>query len=93
MEKFSVKDLLYINKMITPSIITIIYWVLGVVTVLLVLVAGIGFMVGGMALRGLLVIILGGPLALIVLRVYVELLIVIFRINNNLQKLVDKEEK
>jgi hypothetical protein len=62
MEKFSVKDFIFINKMITPSIITIIYWALCVIVALSVLSAGISFMVAGMPLRGLLTIIIGGPL-------------------------------
>ncbi len=71
------QDLLSFNRMITPVFIHVIYWI-GIVAVILTglaVVAG-----GGSILKGLLAAVLG----LIVVRVGCEVLIVLFRINDNL---------
>jgi hypothetical protein len=91
MEKLSVRDFIYFDKMIMPSVITIIYWVVCVLAVLSILVTGISLMAAGSALRGLLTIILGCPLSLLAVRLYCELLVVVFKIHGNLQKIADKE--
>lgn len=83
------KDLFFFDKMVTPKIITFIYWVL--------LLCAVGFglreMFGGYSgftfqkfLWGLLYIAAGGTAA----RVWCELMIVIFKINENLQNLGKK---
>lgn len=80
--KISVKDLFFFDRMLTPSIITVVYWLLLVSVVL----SGLGIMftqsfVGGL---GLLV---GG---IVGVRIWCELLIVLFKIHQNLKTIADK---
>lgn len=83
-------ELLRFDKMITPSLISILYWLL----LLGVLMSGLGsmFMPFGFSfgafLRGLFIIVLGA----IGVRVWCELLIVVFKINGNLQALREQNE-
>jgi hypothetical protein len=71
------QDLLSFNRMVTPVFIHVIYWI-GIVAVIL---AGLAVVAGGGGiLKGLLATVLG----LIVVRVGCEVLIVLFRINDNL---------
>jgi hypothetical protein len=71
------QDLLSFNRMITPVFIHVIYWI-GIAAVLL---AGFGVIAGGGGiLKGLLAMVVG----VIVVRVGCEVLIVLFRINDNL---------
>jgi len=71
------QDLLSLNRMITPVFIHVIYWI-GIAAVLL---AGFGVIAGGGGiLKGLLAMVVG----VIVVRVGCEVLIVLFRINDNL---------
>ena len=71
------QDLLSFNRMITPVFIHVIYWI-GIVAVML---AGFGVVAGGGGiLKGLLAMLVG----VIVVRVGCEVLIVLFRINDNL---------
>jgi hypothetical protein len=74
-------DLLRFETMITPIVIQIIFWV----AVVIVVIAGIGQMVhGGFAVvTGLLTIVLG-PIAA---RIYCEIVIVFFRINDHLRQI------
>jgi len=83
--------LLFFDTMITPKIITFIYWIL----LLGVLGYGLSTMFGGYVgftfqkfLMGLLYI--GG--GVVVVRIWCELMIVIFKINENLQNLKDNEK-
>ncbi len=64
------------DRMITPVFIHVIYWI-GIIAVVL---TGIGTIHGGSVVRGVLSIVTG----LIVVRVGCEVLIVLFRINDNL---------
>ena len=64
------------DRMITPAFIHVIYWI-GIIAVVL---AGIGTIHEGSPIRGALGMITG----LIVVRVGCEVLIVLFRINDNL---------
>jgi hypothetical protein len=78
-------EFLKFRKMLTPLIIQIIFWIgvaLCVIFGLIMIVAGAGSQFGGGAqvLMGLLTIILGP----VIVRIYCELLIVIFRINDTL---------
>jgi hypothetical protein len=77
-------DFLTFRKMITTLIIQAIFWLGVIVTV----VAGLGMLADEKA-GGLLLIILG-PL---VVRIYCELLIVIFRINETLTEIRNLLEK
>jgi hypothetical protein len=71
------QDLLSFNRMITPVFIHAIYWI-GIAAVIL---AGLAVIAGGgNILKGLLAMVVG----LIVVRVGCEVLIVLFRINDNL---------
>jgi hypothetical protein len=80
------RDLLFLDRMITPTIITFIYWL----ALLAAVIAGLGTMFGGMGgsgflgfLMGILVIVFG----VIAARIWCELLIVLFRMNEALQEI------
>jgi hypothetical protein len=75
------RDVLFFDKMIVPRIIQVLYWVLVVV----VLLSGIVTLFQS-ALTGLGLIIFG-PLFI---RIYCELMIVLFKINESLQVIRDK---
>src|SRR4051794_9379941 len=81
-------SLLNFDKMITPKVITFIYWLL----LLSTLLGGVGTMFFdgrfgfGSFARGLIVIVVGALAA----RVWCELLIVLFKINENIQKIADR---
>ena len=82
------EDFLNFKKMLTPIIIKILFWVL----VVLVVLAGLASIIGGisadygggkMVFSGLVMILLG-PIAV---RIYCELLIVIFSVNDTLTEI------
>ena len=82
------KDFFAFKKMVTPIIIQIIFWItvgLCVIGGLVAIVSGASSSYGGgsQVLTGLLLLILG-PIAA---RVYCEILIVIFRINETLTEI------
>jgi hypothetical protein len=75
------KDLLFFDKMIVPKVIQVLYWIMLVVVV----IGAIGMMTQSfLAGLGLLIF---GPLAV---RIYCELLIVMFKINEALQDIRNK---
>ena len=79
------KDLLFFEKMITPKIINVVYWLMLAGTV----ITGLGAMFshyGGGFLAGVFILISGAIGA----RIFCELLIVLFKINENMQKIADK---
>jgi hypothetical protein len=83
------KSLFYFEEMLTTKIITMAYWLL----LFMVLISGLGTMFSGFSgltfgkfLMGLLVMVVGAVGA----RIWCELLIVLFKIHDNLKKLVDK---
>ncbi|WP_347862261.1 DUF4282 domain-containing protein [Salimicrobium sp. PL1-032A] len=85
------KNFLNFNKMITPSIIKIIFYIGVVITVLV----GIGMIASGMdsvygggfqVFSGMLFILIG-PL---IIRVYCELLIVMFKMHESLHEINNK---
>ncbi|MFP4155268.1 MAG: DUF4282 domain-containing protein [Halothiobacillaceae bacterium] len=80
------RDIFFFDSMLTPKIITFIYWLLLAV----ILIGGLStiFTVGGIGgfLSGLLTIVVGAVFA----RIWCELMIVIFKINDNLRKMVDR---
>jgi len=82
----SIKDLFFFDAMLTPKLITLIYWLLLLVAV----ISGLGIMFSGMSftsfIGGLLTIIIGALFA----RIWCELLIVLFKINDNIRRLADK---
>ena len=83
------KDVLFFDNMITPKIITIVYWLMLVGVV----IAGLGSMFAGFGgfgfgkfLMGLVYIVFGAIGA----RIWCELLIVLFKMNEALQELRQK---
>ncbi|QLF93303.1 DUF4282 domain-containing protein [Pseudomonas sp. ABC1] len=77
------RDIFFFDTMITPKIITFIYW-LGLLGVLL---GGLGAMFSDSFFTGLGVLVFGA----IGTRIWCELLIVLFKINENLQKIANRE--
>lgn len=78
------KSVLFFDAMFTPKVINFIYWL----ALLAVLISGIGLIISGSFLSGL-GMLLGGA---ILTRVYCEILIVIFKIHENLKKIADRSE-
>ncbi len=81
------KDIFFFDSMLTPKIITFVYWLM----LLVALVSGITTMFanyGGGFWAGLGIVI-GGAIGA---RIWCELLIVLFKIHENLQKIVNKAE-
>ncbi|UQB43409.1 DUF4282 domain-containing protein [Thiomicrospira microaerophila] len=70
--------------MLTPKIITAVYWLL----LGLVVISGVGAMFAQSFIMGLLIIVFGA----IGVRIWCELLIVLFKINDNLKKMTDKAQ-
>jgi len=82
-----VRKILFFDTMLTPKVITFVFWLM----LLAVVVAGLGTMfAGGFSfgrfLMGLLTIALGGVGA----RIWCEILIVMFKIHENIKKMADK---
>src|SRR5262245_8622618 len=76
-----IKDLLFFDKMVMPKVITLIYWL----ALLSVVIGGFGIMFQSF-LTGLGVLI-GGAIAA---RLYCELFMVLFKMNEALQDLRSK---
>ncbi len=72
-------DFLTLRKMITPMLIQVVFWV----SVVAAVIAGLVAIGNGETATGVLVIV-GGPL---VIRIYCELLILFFRMNETLTDL------
>ena len=84
------RDVFFFNAMLTPKIITFVYWLL----LLLTVVSGLGSMFGGYGgvtvtkfLMGLGIMV-GGAVGA---RIWCELLIVLFKIHENIKKVADKQ--
>lgn len=79
------RNVLFFDTMITPKIITFVYWI----TLICIVVAAFSTMFssyGGGFIQGLIVLVAG----IVGARIWCELLIVLFRINENLQKIANK---
>lgn len=83
------KDVLFFDNMITPKIITFVYWLM----LFAVVVGGFGSMFGGFGgfsfgnvLRGLFFMVCGAVGA----RIWCELMIVLFKMNEALQEMRHK---
>ncbi len=76
------KDVFFFENMLTPKIITVVYWLL----LLSVLFSGIGTMFAASFFGGLAILI-GGAIGV---RIWCELLIVMFKIYDNLRKIADR---
>ena len=79
-------DYLAFRKMIVPIVIQVIFWVLSGLVVL----GGVGFLIynlsqkNGSPAAGFAVLFVGVPFYVFLIRMYCELLIVIFRMNDTL---------
>ena len=83
------KDVFYFNAMIAPKIITFVYWLLllfAVISGLSTMFVGYGGITFGKFLMGLGIIIGGGVGS----RIWCELLLVLFKIHENIKKIADK---
>ena len=81
------KEFLHFDKMITTSIIKFVFWIgagLSILSGLIIMIIGVAFDGGGVAVLLGLLTILFGP---IVVRIYCELLIVFFKIHEAIQDL------
>lgn len=82
-----VRNILFFDSMLTPKIITGVYWLL----LVSVIVSGLGAVFSGEGfsgfMMGIVIIVVGSVLA----RIWCELLIVLFKINDNLKKIAEKE--
>lgn len=81
-----VKTIFFFDSMLTPKIITAVYWLL----LALVVMSGLGTMASGMSgsfFMGLGIILFGA----IGVRIWCELLIVLFKINDNLKRMVENK--
>jgi len=83
------KELFFFDSMLTPKIITVVYWLL----LLSVVIGGFSIMFGGYGgfsfgtfFSGLLTIV-GGAIAV---RIWCELMIVLFKMNQALQDIRNK---
>ena len=86
------KDILFFDSMVTPKIITVLYWVMLVVVAISGLTGIVGALFTGY-LAGFFVAIAGTVAGLVFTRIWCELLIVLFKINGNLQKIADATDK
>lgn len=80
------RNIFFFDNMLTPKIITLVYWFL----FLVVVVSGLGTMFGGRSVFGLvygIATIVGGVIGA---RIFCELLIVVFKINEALQDIRQK---
>ncbi|HNY77338.1 MAG: DUF4282 domain-containing protein [Sedimentisphaerales bacterium] len=83
------RQIFFFDSMLTPKIINFVYWLalLGVVVSgLASMFAGFGGLTFGKFLMGLFIIV-GGAVAV---RIWCELLIVLFKIHENIHKLAEK---
>lgn len=83
------RDVFFFDAMLTPKIITFVYWLL----LLFAVISGIGAMFGGYDgisffkfIMGIVIMVCGAVGA----RIWCELLIVLFKINENIKKLAEK---
>ena len=80
-------DIFFFDKMLTPKIITIVYWFM----LLSAVFSGLGMMFGGMEggfIGGLIAMVVG----LVGARIVCELLIVLFKMNEALQELRTRQD-
>lgn len=93
--KFNLKNFLNFEKMITPVIIKILFWIAlaasaigGIATFFVILIpaidSGDGLRIIGAFLLGILSAVLSFALGALISRIYAELLILFFRINETL---------
>lgn len=76
------RDLFFFDRLIVPQVITVLYWL----ALAWVVISGLAAIFHGHFLRGLFAIIFGA----IASRVWSEVLVVLFKINEGIQRLADK---
>ena len=81
------RSVFYFDTMLTPKIITIVYWILLVVVVVTGLGTMFGFGSGGFTFGNFIKGIVGIVIGVLMIRIWCELLIVLFKINENVQKI------
>lgn len=82
------KDILFFDSMLTPKIITFVYWLM----LIGVLFSALGSMFsdyGGGFWQGIMILV-GGAIGT---RIWCELLMVLFKIHENLQKIANKTDQ
>jgi hypothetical protein len=90
-EDMEPRSVFFFEAMLTPKVITFVYWILLFVVVISGFVMMFGFGLYGFSfgsfIKGLLTIVVGSALV----RIWCELLIVLFKINENVQKIADSK--
>jgi hypothetical protein len=87
----SIRDVLFFDAMLTPKVVTLVYWLLLVTAV----IAGLGsmfymgfqYMSFGTFVRGLAITV-GGAIGA---RIWCELVIVLFKLNENVQRIANSK--
>jgi hypothetical protein len=74
-----IRDVFFFDKMLTPTVIVVIYWIILIGTV----IGGLVVMFSQSFFGGLLTIVFG----LLFARIWCELLIVLFKMNDALQEI------
>jgi len=74
-----IRDVLFFDKMLTPTVIAVVYWL----ALIGVVVGGIVVMISQSFFGGLLTIVFGALFA----RIWCELVIVLFKVNDALQEI------
>ncbi len=80
------RNIFFFDSMLTPKIITVVYWL----SLISVVISGIATMFSYNGFWAGLGIIVGGC---IFTRIWCELLIVLFKINSNLQHVADTQKE
>lgn len=76
------RELFFFDNMVTPKFITVLYWLMLLSAVL----GGVGVVLAGSVFSGLMTVVGGAIFA----RIWCELMVVLFKINTNLQKIADR---
>ena len=87
----SLRDVLFFDSMLTPKVVTLVYWLL----LLAALIAGLGsmfylgfqYLTFGGFVRGLAITV-GGAIGA---RIWCELVIVLFKMNENVQRIASSK--
>lgn len=83
-------DFLNFNKMLTPVIIKVVFWIgigFSVLVGLMTIISGLSYYGSGFEVLFGLIIIVVGPL---IVRIYCELLIIAFKMHESLQEINNK---
>lgn len=78
-----IRSVFYFDTMLMPKIITFIYWLF----LLIGLIGSIGIMIEENVIAGLIAL----PLMAVGIRLWCEFFIVLFKINENIQKIADRD--